>query len=386
MGFRHIKGFLQEHDCMILAVCDVDAKRREKAALEVNKAYGKRVCKQYHDFRDLIADDSIDALVISVPDHWHSIISIAGIRAGKDIYGEKPLALTIDEGKEMVKEVELYNCVWQTGTWQRSTSHFRLACELVRNGHIGELKRVEVGIGKGHVTDPQPPMPVPPWFDYEMWLGPAPYEPYTEKRCHWNFRWILDYSGGQVTDWGAHHIDIAQWGMGTDETGPVEVEGKAVWPKYGLWNTAVTYRFTCRYSNGLVMEVASNDFLPQGVRWYGTEGWVRVTRRGLKISIPGLKLSEALKPEFDPGPLRLPRPPGDHRQGHRRDFLKCIAKRTQPISSIQVSHRSTTIAHLGNIAMLCGRRIRWDPLKEEIVGDPYAARMQRRPMRAPWHL
>ncbi len=386
MGLRHIKGFLEEESCLISAICDVDAKRMQAATSEVDKAYGKPGCKQYRDFRELMADDSVDALVISVPDHWHAAISLAGIRAGKDIYGEKPLALTIDEGKEMVREVERYGCVWQTGTWQRSTRHFRLACELVRNGRIGKLQRVEVGIGLGHRIDPQPPMPVPPWFDYEMWLGPAPYEPYTEKRCHWNFRWILDYSGGQVTDWGAHHIDIAQWGMGTDETGPIEVEGKGEFPQYGLFDTAVSYHFTCRYANGVILEVASRDRIPQGVKWYGTDGWVHVTRRGLKIGIPGLTLEEVTKPDFDPGPVRLPRPPGDHRQGHRKDFLRCIARRTQPISSIQVSHRSVTIAHLGNIAMLTGRKIRWDPARETIVGDPGAERMQRRPMRAPWHL
>ena len=381
MGFRHIKGFLLEQDCQIVSICDVDSSRRQKAIEEVNKAYGNKDCKGFNDFRDLIEDEAIDALVISVPDHWHSIPALMGIRAGKDIYGEKPLALTIAEGREIAKEVRRYKCVWQTGTWQRSTDHFRFACELVLNKRIGKLKYVEVGIGQGHTIDPQPEMPVPPGFDYEMWLGPAPWEPYTEKRCHWNFRWILDYSGGQVTDWGAHHIDIAQWGMGADHTGPVEVEGQGEFPQYGLWNTAVRYKFKCKYANGVTLYVGSNNYYKQGVRWYGDEGWIHVTRRGLDASPKAL-----LKETIGSGEIHLPRPPGNHRQGHRRDFLKCISTRADPISSVEVSHRSVTIAHLGNIAMLLGRKIRWDPEKEEILGDAAAQRMLARPMRAPWHL
>lgn len=191
MGLRHVKGFLQEKDCRILAVCDVDAGRRKAAANIIDKHYDSHDCARYNDFRDLIARDDIDTLCIAVPDHWHSIPARLGLQAGKDIYGEKPLALTINEGIEMVRAVRRYGRVWQTGSWQRSTRHFRFACELVRNGRVGKLRRVEVGIGKGHSIGPQPVMPVPGGFDYDRWLGPAPSVPYTEKRCHWNFRWIL---------------------------------------------------------------------------------------------------------------------------------------------------------------------------------------------------
>ena len=381
MGMRHIKGFLEEGDCQIVAVCDVDERRRAEAVRCVNEHYGTADCAQFHDFRDLLARDDVDTLCIAVPDHWHAVMSIMAIRACKDIYGEKPLALTIAEGQAIVREVQRYGCVWQTGSWQRSTAHFRFACELVRNGRIGKLRQVQVGIGIGSPIEPQPPMPVPDWFDYDFWLGPAPWAPYTEKRCHWNFRWILDYSGGQVTDWGAHHIDIAQWGMGTDDTGPVEVQGVGVFPDKGLWDAAVDYRFDCRYANGVMLYVGSNNHCTQGVKFIGDDGWVHVTRNGVKADPEWL-----LRETFGPDEIHLARPSGDHRQGHRHNFLRCVRTREQPITPVDVGHRSITISHLGNMAMLLGRKVRWDPEREEIVDDAAAARMVRRSMRSPWHI
>ncbi|MBN2317057.1 MAG: Gfo/Idh/MocA family oxidoreductase [Sedimentisphaerales bacterium] len=391
MGMRHVKGFLEEYDCRIIAVCDVDADRRRAAVQEINKKYGNNDCSQYNDFRELIARGDVDTLCIAVPDHWHAVLALVGIRAGKDIYGEKPLGLTIAEGRAIVEAVNRYQCVWQTGSWQRSTDHFRFACELVRSERIGKLRRVDVGIGPGFKTpeiketlykiDPQPVMPVPDGLDYEMWLGPAPWAAYTEKRCHWNFRWILDYSGGQVTDWGAHHIDIAHWGMNCDDTGPVEVHGKAIFPDDGLWNAAVDYDFECLYENGLVMRVASNNHIPQGVRFIGDGGWVHVTRSGLKTN--PAELREA---KIGPNELHLPRPAGDHRQGHRRDFLHCVKTRKTPITPAEVGQRSVTVAHLGNIAMILGRTIRWDPKHERILNDDSAQRMISRSFRSPWQL
>jgi len=390
MGMRHVKGFLQEDDCQIIAVCDVDANRRNAAAQEINKHYGNNDCARYNDFRDMVWRNEIDTLCISVPDHWHSIPAISGVRVGKDIYGEKPLALTISQGRAMVEAVHRYNCIWQTGSWQRSTEHFRFACELVRNQRIGTLQRVEVGIGGGynpgggkptvHRIDPQPVMSIPEGFDYEMWLGPAPWAPYTEKRCHWNFRWIVDYSGGQVTDWGGHHIDIAHWGMGCDETGPVKVVGRGIFPEDGLWNTAVDYNFECTYGNGVTLHVGSNNHYLQGVRFIGDKGWVHVTRSGLDANPKRL-----LKEKIGPEEVHLARPSGNHRQGHRRDFLDCVKTRAQTMTPIDVGHRSVTVAHLGNIAMLLGRAIRWDPKREQIINDPSATRMLGRPMRSPWN-
>ena len=391
MGMRHVKGFLQEKDCQIIAVCDVDNNRLKAAAKEINKHYGNEDCVQYNDFRNLISCDEVDTLCISVPDHWHSIPAIQGIRAGKDIYGEKPLALTISEGKAVVEAVHRYNCVWQTGSWQRSTAHFRFGCELVRNQRIGTLQRVDVGMGGGfnqgggkptvNQIGPQPVMPVPDGFDYEMWLGPAPWAAYTEKRCHWNFRWNMDYSGGQVTDWGGHHIDIAHWGMGCDETGPVKVAGSGIFPKDGLWDAAVDYDFECTYENGVMLRVASNNYCPQGVRFIGDKGWVHITRNKLDANPKRL-----LKEKIGPEEIHLARPSGDHRQGHRRDFLDCVKSRAKTISPIDVGHRSIIVAHLGNIAMILGREIRWDPKRERIINDPEASRMLSRSMRSPWNI
>jgi len=389
MGLRHVKGFLQEDDCRIVAVCDVDAGRLKAAAREVNKHYSNEDCSLYRDFREIISNDEIDALCIAVPDHWHSIPAIEGIRAGKDIYGEKPLALTISEGRAMVEAVHRYNCVWQTGSWQRSTAHFRFGCELVRNQRIGTLRRVDVGMGGGfnpgggqptvNRIGPGAVMPVPEGFDYEMWLGPAPRAEYTEKRCHWNFRWNMDYAGGQVTDWGGHHIDIAHWGMDCDETGPVKVAGVGVFPEDGLWNAAYDYDFECTYENGVRLRVASNNHCPQGVRFIGDKGWVHITRSKLDANPKSL-----LKEKIGPEEIHLARPAGDHRQGHRRDFLDCVKTRAQTITPVDIGHRSATVAHLGNIAMVLGREIRWDPEREQIINDPEAGRMLGRSMRSPW--
>jgi len=379
MGLRHVRGFLEEGDCQIVAVCDVDASRREEALDVIHQREGGKGCSGIHDFRELLSREDVDTVCIAVPDHWHSIIGIEAARAGKDIYGEKPLALTIAEGRSMVDAVNRYGVVWETGSWQRSTRAFRFACELVRNETIGALKRCEVGIGKGLVLGPQPEMPVPEGFDYERWLGPAPWAPYTEKRCHWNFRWILDYSGGQVTDWGAHHVDIAQWGMGMDETGPVEVQGEGVFPEDGLWDAAVEYRFECAYANGLTLRVGSNDFYPQGVRFEGDRGWVHVTRGGLKAEPESL-----LRYKLKPDEIHLPRPAGDHRQGHRRDFLDCVKKRAETIVPIEIGHRSATVCHLGNIAMQLKRPVRWDPSSETFPDDEQASRMLSRAFREPY--
>jgi len=390
MGMRHVKGFLQEEDCRIIAVCDVDAGRRRPAVEEINRHYENTDCAQYNDFRKLIERDDIDTLCIAVPDHWHSIPAIMGVRAGKDIYGEKPLALTIAEGRAMVEAVNRYGCVWQTGSWQRSTAHFRFGCELVRNQRIGKLLKVEVGIGPGFKgpgrptvdrIDPQPVQPVPKDFDYEMWLGPAPWASYTQKRCHWNFRWILDYSGGQVTDWGAHHIDIAHWGMDCDATGPLEVAGSGIFPKDGLWDAAVDYDFECKYADGLIMHVASNSPHQQHVRFIGERGSVHVTRDWIRTDPKDL-----VREKIGPDEIHLARPAGDHRRGHHRDFLDCVKTRAQTISPVEIGHRSAIPCHLANIAMILGRKIRWDPEREQILNDTTANRMLGRPMRSPWRL
>ena len=381
MGLRHVKGFIYEKDCQLVAGCDTDAGRRRVAAEFVNDFYKNKDYRTYTDFREMIARADIDTLCIAVPDHWHAAMSIRCIRTGKDIYGEKPLALTVAEGRAMVEAVRRYNIVWQTGSWQRSTREFRFACELVRNRYIGELKRVEVCTGPGPRVDSPPQLPPHEDLDYEMWLGPAPAAPFDEKRCHWNFRWILDYSGGEVTDLGAHHIDIAHWGMDADAAGPVEVSGTGEFPTDGLWDAAVEYDYSCTYPSGMVMHVASRNMVRNGIKFIGDKGWVFVAR-GRLLAEP----SKLLRIKLNARDVHLARPRGDYREGHRRNFLDCVKSRNEPITPIEIGHNSIIPAHLGNIAMLSGRTVRWDPKTERILNDPDAARMLTRPQREPWRV
>ncbi|MCX7006107.1 MAG: Gfo/Idh/MocA family oxidoreductase [Kiritimatiellaeota bacterium] len=379
MGLRHVKGFIQENDCQLVAVCDVDAERRKVAVDFINQTYGDNGCAQYNDFRELLARRDLDAVVIAVPDHWHAIIAMTAMRAGKAIYGEKPLAMTVADGRKMSDCVRQTGCVWQTGSWQRSTWQFRFGAELVRNGRIGKLLRVEVGNPTSEAIAPQPVMPVPESLDYEMWLGPAPWAPYTEKRCHWNFRWILDYSGGQLTDNGAHDIDIAHWGMGCDHTGPQEVEGVGEFPAEGLWNAATHHHVICTYANGVQLFIGDKTRYAGGVRWIGTDGWVHASRDKGLITSPANLVSAKLGPDAEHLDHSLV-----NRQGHIRNFLDCIRTRVKTIAPIEVAHRSITVAHLGNIAMLCGRKIRWNPETEQIADDATATRMLSRPYRGHW--
>ena len=382
-GTGNMRSFLEHGKrVQVVAVCDVDRSRRLAAKKIVDDRYGNTDCAEYNDFRELLARTDLDAVSIALPDHWHAIPAIAAARRGLDIYAEKPLSLTIEEGRAMCDAVHHFGRVWQTGSWQRSQQHFRFACELVRNGRIGTVHTVEVGLPTGPSIEPQPPMPVPDGFDYDFWLGPAPEAPYTEKRCHWNFRWILDYSGGQLTDWAAHHCDIANWGMGTEYTGPVEIEGTGEYPREGLYNAATNYRFTCKYAPG-ASPVAPDGFTMivsnknrGGALWKGTEGWVWVDRGGIDAEPKSL-----LQTKWGPNDIHLYKS-----LDHMDNFLDCIKSRAQTITPIEVAHRAITIAHLGNIAMQLGRKIKWDPVAERIIGDDEADRKRMRAMRAPWHL
>ena len=282
----------------------------------------------------------------------------------------------------MADAVRRYGTVWQTGSWQRSKSHFRHACELVRSGRIGEVSRVKIGLPAGCICDPQQEEPIPEGFDYDFWLGPAPEAPYCTQRCHWNYRWILDYSGGILTDWGAHHIDIANWGMGTEYTGPCEVEGAGFYPSDGLWDAAVDYRFEARYAAGAsplapkgFTMVISNGF-PMGARFEGTDGWIHVNRDSLTSEPDSLRDSE-----IGPGDASLCRS-----ADHVRNFLDCIPTRAQTVTPIEVAHRAISVSHLGNIAMQLGRKVAWDPAKERFIDDSEAERMRARAMRGPWRL
>jgi predicted dehydrogenase len=280
----------------------------------------------------------------------------------------------------MVEAVKRYRVVFQTGSQQRSDSNFRRACELVRNGRIGTLHTVKCGLpggtpdlnGKGSQTKPAA---VPNGFNYDLWLGPAPYEPYCPARCHVNFRWVLDYSGGQLTDWGGHHPDIAQWGMNTDRTGPVKIQNaRATWAVHPVWNSAMDYYFECIYANGVKLIVS--DELKRGVTFEGSEGAVWANR-GIHDAWPKSLLQEYIGPDE----IHLYR--SDH---HIKNFIDCVLSRREPVAPAEVGHRSISIAHLGNIAMTLGRDLQWNPEREQFIGDAEADRMLSRPQRSPWHL
>ncbi|HCO96709.1 MAG TPA: hypothetical protein DIU00_22685 [Phycisphaerales bacterium] len=376
MGTGDMRGFLSKKEVQVVAVCDVDKSQRDKAKKNVDERYNNNDCKTYLDFRDVIARDDVDALSLAMPDHWHSIPAVMGAAAGKDIHAQKPLARTIAEGRAICDAVRRYGTIWQTGSQQRSGRDFHRACELVRNGRIGKVTRVEVGLPTGGGSDNKPVQPVPEGVDWNFWLGPAPWVPY-RGIMHWNWRWMMDYSGGQLTDWAGHHIDIAHWGLDLERTGPVEIEGTGVYPKDGIYNVPMEYKFTCKYSNGVVMTVANNKQIPQGTKWYGESGkWIYVKRGKLEAN-PASVLKEVIGPDE----IKLYRS-----RDHKQNFLDCVKSRKETIAPAEIAHRSISIGLLGEIAMLTERKLKWDPDKERFLNDEQANRMLSRPMRGPWHL
>ena len=397
-GFNDIKSFLRDDRVQLIAVCDVNRESagywdgkiggREPAQRLVDEHYAKtRSAESYHvcdasaDFREILGRRDIDAVEICTPDHWHALMVVEACKANKDIYCQKPLSLTVADGRVMSYAVNQSKVVFQTGSQQRSDHRFRRACELVRNGRIGDLRTVRVGQPAGR-TDyaktggHKKPEPVPQGFDYNMWLGPAPDAPYAPARCHVNFRWIYDYSGGQVTDWGGHHPDCAMWGMGTELTGPIEIRNaRGVFPTDELWNTATEYAFEAVYENGVTMIVSSKEKM--GVTFEGTKGKIYVDRGKLEAEPKSL-----LDSKIGPAEIHLYKS-----DNHFRNFIDCVISREPTAAPVEVAHRSITICHLGNIAMRLGReKLRWDPRTEQIIGDDEAARMLSRPYRAPWAL
>ncbi|HUT25835.1 MAG TPA: Gfo/Idh/MocA family oxidoreductase, partial [Sumerlaeia bacterium] len=340
-------------------------------------------CAQYRDFREVAARDDIDAVSIATPDHWHALPAIAAAKAGKDIFLQKPLTLTIEEGRALSDTVRACGRVLQVGSQQRSEWQFRFACELVRNGRIGELRTVKVGFGVDPPTTAQPVMPVPRNLDYDLWLGPAPTAPYTEKRVHPQKGYgrpgwlrISDYGSGMITGWGAHHLDIAQWGMGTERTGPVAIEGEAEYPREGLWDVHGPFRIEYTYANGVTVICADNGRNKQGILFEGTEGWVYVRRgaidahpKSLVASMIGANEAHLYKSD-----------------DHKGNFIECIRTRAETVAPVEIGHRSCTVCLLGEIAMRLGRKLRWDPAQERFIDDEQANRMWSRPMRSPWSL
>ena len=374
-GTGDMRGFLSKPEVQMVAVCDVDKNHRDGAKKIVDDKYGNSDCRAYLDFRDLIGRGDLDAVQLAMPDHWLAIPAAAAARAGLDIHGQKPLARSIREGRAICDAVHRYSRVWQTGSQQRSDLKFRRAAELVRNGRIGKILKIEVGLPTGGGSDVKAVMAVPEGLDWDFWLGPAPYVPYRGV-VHWNWRWIMDYSGGQLTDWAGHHIDIAHWGMGWDYTGPVEIEGKGNYPTEGLYNVPTEYKFTCKYADGAIMTVANNRQLTQGAKWYGEKGWIHVNRGGLHASD-----EKILREEIGPNEVKL-----YESRDHKQNFLDCVKSRKLTICPVEVGHRSISVGLLGEIAMLTGRKIKWDPETEQIIGDPEAGALLGRSYREPWVL
>ncbi|HIJ53970.1 MAG TPA: Gfo/Idh/MocA family oxidoreductase [Planctomycetes bacterium] len=373
----NLKTFLGNADAQAVAVCDVDSNHHDKARDIVNQKYGNNDCATYKDFRDVIARDDIDAVVISTPDHWHALMSVMAAKTGKDVLCEKP-TLTVQEGRVLSDTIKRYGRIFQTASGIRASSVYHRMCELVRNGRIGKVHTIRVVLPGGpHRPGITTPMPMPKALDYDMWLGPAPWTPYTKDRLHYHWRWVSDYSGGQLTDWGAHHISIAQWGNNTDLTCPVEVEGKGVFCEGGLYNTAREYKIKYKYANGVNLIISSGT---PGVQFEGDEGWIG------DLGEPQGKLkanpSSVLDSVIGPDEIHLYTCPA----GEQRNFLDCVKSREPCFYPEEVGHRVFTISHIGNISMLLGRKLRWDPDKEQFVNDELANRMLSRSMRSPWRL
>jgi len=395
-----LPGVMKHNIARVVALCDVDSKRLADGKKLVEDYYAKRSgsssageVKTYGDYRDLIKDPAVDAVAISTPDHWHAEPVVAAALAGKDIYVQKPLTMTLEEGRIVSDIVRAKKRAFQIGSQQRSTSQFRIACELVRNGRIGTLHTVKIGLPVDPAGDEEPEMPVPPNLNYDMWLGCTPKVYYTEKRVHPQ----KDYSRpgylrveahclGMITGWGSHHVDIGHWGMGTELTGPIEAEGTAEFPKKGLWNVHGPYHIEMKYANGVKM-IIDNNF-PNGIRFEGSEGWIFVSRGGARAtaSDPATAYGKALEAsdpkilnsKIGPNELHLP-----VSTDHHLNWLRSIQTREPAVTTPEEAHRSTSACIIGWVAMKLGRRITWDPVKERF-GDDAANALRSRPERAPY--
>jgi predicted dehydrogenase len=368
-----------------VAVCDVDGRHREQAVKKLGEWDAEGKVDQFGDFRELLDRKDIDAVTIVVPDHWHTLIAIEAMKRGKDVYCEKPLTLTIAEGQALVKVAAQKNPVFQVGSQQRSDRRFRLACELVRNGRLGPIQTVETRIGDNPEGGPYPTETVPEGLDWNFWLGQTPEVDYVKRRCHYEFRWWYEYSGGKVTDWGAHHNDIAQWGLGMDGSGPVKIESTCDRPKHvepNCYNCPPNFEITYTYAKDASKYCSETKLVctsggENGVKFIGDDGWIFVNRSKIEASDPKL-LDEPLKDDA----LKL-----YHSDDHMRNFLDCVRSREKTICPPEVGHRSVSVCHLGNISMrLGGRTLQWDPKAEQFFGDPLASQMLSREMRKPWSL
>jgi predicted dehydrogenase len=396
-----LPGIWQFEQARVMAVCDLDSNRMEEGKTLVNGYYAKKSGKAYdgvagyRDYRELLANKDIDAVVISTPDHQHAILAVDAVHAGKDVYLQKPASLTIAEGRAMSNAVTASGRILQIGSQQRSWKQFHRACELVRNGRIGVIKHVEIGL-PGDPSGPEaPPMPVPPNLNYDAWLGSTPEVYYTEMRVHPQHGydrpgWLRceQFGAGMITGWGAHHVDTAHWGMNTEYTGPVEIWGTAEFPKHGLWNVHGKFLTHAVYANGVTMDI-SGDF-PNGIKFYGKDGWIFVTRdvevttsdpSGKPVTLQPLMASDPKILESVIGTDEVHLYQSDDQHGN---WLECIRSRKSPIAPAEIGHRACSTCLLHHIAMKAGRRLNWDPIKERFKNDDEANSMLSRPQRFPY--
>ncbi len=397
-----LPGVWKYDNARIIAVCDLDSKRVEDARKLVNEYYSKKTGKSYDgvtgytDYRELLKNKDVDAVLVSTPDHWHALISIHTVEAGKDVYLQKPASLTIAEGRALSNAVRRSGRIFQIGSQQRSSTQFRYAAELVRNGRIGQLKTVRVGLPVDPSGEEEPEMTIPRNLNYEMWLGSTPNVYYTEKRVHPRNSydrpgWLRceQFGAGMITGWGAHHIDSAHWAMGTENTGPLEVSGTAEFPTKGLWDVHGRFKTEALYDGGVRMIVS--DDLPNGIKFEGTEGWVFVSRGDERVtgSDPVLKLKDnkALSAS-DPKIITSVIGPGEihlyESKDHHGNWLDCVRSRQQPIAPVEVAHRSCSACLIHHIAMRLQRKVFWDPVKERFKNDDEANGMLSRPQRRPY--
>jgi len=409
-GTADMIGIMASPLSQVVAVCDCRRPRLEAARKKVEGFYAEEAkggsykgCRAYGDFRELIDRKDIDAIVVAPPDHWHGIIALRALRAGKDLYCEKPLGRTIAESIAIRDAAVKGKRVFQTGTQQRSDPLFRKACALARGGYLGKIGTIEVAVPAGGDIPRQPAAPVPEGFDYDMWTGPAPFHPFDERRCEWlGMYWIHDYCVGFICNWGIHHLDIAAWGCPEVVESPFEIEGTAFLPKEGMCDAAVTWRTEYRYPSGLRMSFTSDQgpfdwqkgqgltaeslralegidpklYHPIGCRFIGSEGWVHVTRGGISAEPRSL-----LEKEVDPGRSGIV-----SSDDHYVNFLERVRDRRDPVSPIESGHRATILGNVADIAVRLGRKLKWDPKTERFPGDDEANRRLAGPTRPPWKL
>lgn len=395
-----LPGIWKYHKARIIAVCDLDANRVASGKQYVNEFYTKKNGKAYSgvtaysDYKELLANKDIDAVVISTPDHQHAIVAVDAVRAGKDAYLQKPASLTIAEGRFLSDAVQASGRILQIGSQQRSTAQFRRACELVRNGRIGRLQRVEIGLPGDPAGGNATPMPVPKGLNYDAWLGSTPEVYYTVDRVHpqEGFSrpgWLRceQFGAGMITGWGAHHVDTAHWGMDAEYTGPVEIWGEAEFPKEGLWNVHGPFHTHARYADGVLMDISGA--YPNGIKFYGSEGWIFVTRDS-EVTASDPATGKKLPPLMASDPRVLDSqigPDGVHlyvSEDQHGNWLDCIRSRKAPIAPVEVGHRACSACLLHHIAMKTKRRLHWDPKAERFVDDDAANAMLNRPQRAPY--